>query len=106
MLAPWCESVSAFLNGQRGEEHCDPGNGFVSRICDGTIRTRHSDEQRWRYDAGRSLRAREPPRPIDDQFDEYDHYYCESVWVSRRLYSLEVRMEHGKRETRTKEVSV
>jgi len=30
----------------------------------------------------------------------------ESVWVSRRLCSLEVRMEHGKRETRTEEVSV
>ena len=30
----------------------------------------------------------------------------ESVWVFRRIYSLEVRMEHGKSEPRTKEVSV
>jgi hypothetical protein len=31
---------------------------------------------------------------------------AESVWVSRRLCSLEVRMEHGKSEPRTEEVSV
>ena len=76
MLAPRCESVRAFLNGQRREEHCDSGNNFVSRFCYGTTRTRHSDEQHWRYDAGRRLRAREPPRSIHDQFDEYDDDYC------------------------------
>jgi hypothetical protein len=34
------------------------------------------------------------------------HTDGESVWVSRRLCSLEVRMEHGKSESRTEEVSV
>ena len=76
MLAPRCVSLSAFLNGQRREEHCDSGNNFVSRFCRGTIRTRHSDEQHWRYDAARSLRVREPPRQIHVEFDEYDHHFC------------------------------